>query len=300
MTNQTHSVDDLLVKVENAQLGVEIPTANIPENIPETQETAPEADLSGDGPADEVASPPSEAESQAPEQEAPPESEAKQEVVAESPIDEYGNPVEKPRMYSEEEVQRMIRDRLSRGRHAEQPTQQQVSQEAKDFKPDPNSEQPWEQQLEEFVERTIEKRDAKAKEAKWKQEERQRQAEFEDKFTKGMSKYQDFEKVVAGKPITNGIMLAARSLENPAAFIYGASKLHPQELERISRISDPYMQATEVGRLHEKMVKARAASSKAGKPLEAPKSDVPSSPVANRPSLDTLIHLHAQQKQKKR
>ena len=38
--------------------------------------------------------------------------------VTSDPIDEYGNPVEKSKTYTEEEVQRMIRDRLSRGRRA--------------------------------------------------------------------------------------------------------------------------------------------------------------------------------------
>ena len=189
-------------------------------------------------------------------------------------IDEYGNKTNPPRMYTEEELQQRIRERLSRDKHAGMP-QQQVQQAAKDFTPDPNSEESWESQLEAFVDKTIEKRERKVSERQWQEQENARQAEFESKFTSGMSKYQDFNDVVSKAPITNGIMLAARALDNPAAFVYGAAKLHPQELSRIAQIQDPYAQAAEVGRLHEKMVKARRTTSQAPKPIEAPRGDVP-------------------------
>lgn len=216
--------------------------------------------------------------------------------VSDSPIDEYGNPVEKPRMYSEDEVNRLIRERLSRGKFAEAPTPQQAQQAAKDFTPDPNSEETWETQLETFIEKTIEKRQTKLSQQQWQEQERVKQADFETKFTTGMSKYQDFHQVVAGKPITNDMMLAARSLENPAAFIYGAAKLHPQELARISQIADPYTQAAEVGRLHERMVKTRNTATKAAKPLETVKGDVPINRTSDRPNLDTLIRQHEKTK----
>ena len=114
-----------------------------------------------------------------------------------------------------------------------------------------------------------------------------------------MGKYQDFHQVVAGKPITNQMMLATRSLENPAAFVYGAAKMHPQELDRISRISDPYQQAAEIGRLHEKMVKSRATISNAPKPIEQPKGNMPNKPVNDKPSIDSLILQHAAAKNKR-
>ena len=217
--------------------------------------------------------------------------------VNESPIDEYGNPVEKPRMYTEDEVNRLIRDRLSRGKFAEQSMQQQTQQAAKDFTPDPNSEETWEKQLDAYIDRRLETREKELNQKQWQEQERAKQSDFETKFTQGMSKYQDFHQVVSGKPITNDMMLATRSLENPAAFIYGASKLHPQELSRISQITDPYVQAAEVGRLHERMVKARNAVSKAAKPVEAVKGDVPISRTSDRPSIDRLIEQHGRQKQ---
>lgn len=216
-----------------------------------------------------------------------------------SPIDEYGNPIEKSKMYSEEEVNRMMRERFSRGKYAEQApqVQQQIQKDAQGFQPDPASDESWETQLEAFIERTVDKRQAKLSEQQWRAQEAAKHAEFEDKFTIGMSKYHDFHKVVSGQPITNDMLLATRSLENPAAFVYGASKLHPKELDRISRMQDPYMQAAEVGRLHERMVKERRSQSAAPKPLDAPKGSLPNK-AANQPSIDERIHQYAKQKRK--
>lgn len=218
----------------------------------------------------------------------------------EAPIDEYGNPVEAPKMYSEDEVQRIIKDRLSRNRNFDQspPSQREAQQRADDFKADPNSEESWETQLEAFVEKTIEKRQTKQAEAQWKQQEASKQAEFEAKFTSGMNKYQDFHQVVAAtrESITNTMMLATRSLENPAAFIYGASKMHPTELARISRIGDAYTQAVEVGRLHEKMVKNTRIASNAPAPIAQAKSDIAAKRQDEKPNIDYLIAQHAKQK----
>lgn len=295
--SQTRSVDDLLVKVQAEQSNSQAPVQAIPE-VKSPDEPQIEPTITENTQETVLNEPKVENETEQTDKtdktdNKPATTEAKAE---ESPIDEYGNPIEKPKMYSEEEVQRMIRDRLSRGRQAEQATSQQVQQAAKDFQADPNSEESWETQLETFIDKTIEKRQTKQAQRQWEQEENQRQQEFQDRFTTGMSKYQDFHQVIAGKPITHEIMLAARGLDNPAAFIYGAAKLHPQELERISRIADPYTQAAEVGRLHERMVKTRNTASKAGKPLEAPKSDMATSKDTDRPSIDALIRQHEQTK----
>lgn len=215
-----------------------------------------------------------------------------------SPIDEYGNPVEKPKLYTKDEVQAMIRDRMSRGRNAEQqyqPPHQQVQQDASNFKPDENSEESWEVQLENFIDKTIEKREQEHKKRQWEETQRAVQSEFESKFTTGMGKYADFHNVVQGKPFTDNMLLAIRSLNDPAAFVYAASKMHPQEIDRISRIQDPYQQASEMGRLHEKMVKVRVASATQARPLETPKSDV-ATPIKTQPSLEERIAQHAKQK----
>lgn len=218
--------------------------------------------------------------------------------AAESPIDDYGNPTEKPKMYTEEEVNRMMRERLARGRHAEQPTQQQVNDVAKDFKADPNSDESWEVQLESFIDKTIEKRQAKVQKEQWQEQERSIQAEFEGKFNAGMGKYKDFETVVSGKPLTNAMMLATRSMNDPAAFIYAAAKTQPKELERISQMRDPYQQATEIGRLEERMRKARNTISAAAKPIAPTKGDMPSK-GGDRPNIDQLIQLDAKKRLKR-
>src|SRR6476661_3973782 len=68
-------------------------------------------------------------------------------------VDDYGTPVDKKKMFTQEEVQEIIRERLSRGRNNEQ--QQQAQEAAKDFKADPESEESWEAQLGDFVEKKI-------------------------------------------------------------------------------------------------------------------------------------------------
>jgi hypothetical protein len=214
---------------------------------------------------------------------------------SESNVDDYGNKAEKSKMYSEEEVQRMIRDRLSRGQNAQQPTQQQVQQAADDFIPDSDSSDSWEVQLEGFIEKTLKKAKTKEQQLAWQQQEQETQAQFESKFNAGMSKYKDFQKTVAGKPITDAMMMSARTLKDPAAFIYAACKLQPKEIDRISKLNDPYQQAAEIGRLEEKMRKARNSVSSAAKPLQNPKGDMPSKGREGR-SIDDLIRLHAKQK----
>jgi len=287
MTGSVTNIDDKIASSMNEQMGIKQeplppdlsnPTPEEPEQLQEAAELEPVEQFVAE-----------------PEKEINPDN---------SKVDEYGNEVVPPKTYTEEDVQRMIRDRLSRGRHAEQaPTQQQIQQASDDFKSDPNSEESWETQLESFVERTIEKRQAKQNEAQWRQQEAAKQAEFESKFSSGMNKYGDFHKVVQplveqGK-LTDPMILATRGLSDPAAFVYAASKLHPQELDRISHIQDSYAQASEIGRLHERMVKSRNAVSNAPKPLETPKGDLPNK-GSEKPNIDYLIQKHAQEKRSKR
>jgi hypothetical protein len=296
---EAHSIDEVLVKAMTDQ--------PVPPPVPEVANPDSEDGASGAHGAHGATEVAPEAESPYPEPEADSDvlrgtksdDSVPEEKAESSPIDEYGNPVAKPKMYSEEEVQNMIRDRLSRGRHAEQPqpTKQEVKQASEDFKADPNSDESWEVQLESFIERTIEKRQSRHVQEEWQRAEQQRQADFEAKFTSGMGRYQDFREVVSTKPITNEMMLATRALDNPAAFVYAASKLHPQELDRISRISDPYAVSAEIGRLHERMVKEKRALSQAPKPLEPAKGDMPAG-QPRQPSLEDRIREYAQSKRK--
>ena len=213
--------------------------------------------------------------------------------------DEYGNELPKARTYTEEEVQRMIRDRLSRGKAVEQPqpTQQQVQDaNQKGFEVDPNSADSWETQLSNFNDKWYEGKQKKEQENHWKAQEQHKQAEFEAKMGVGMQRYKDFAQVLGDKPITNAILLSARGMKDPAAFLYAAAKQAPKELERIAQITDPYQVAAEVGRLEERMRKARTTS-QAPRPLTRTKSDIA---VKNnegvKPSLDQLIQSDAKRK----
>jgi hypothetical protein len=216
--------------------------------------------------------------------------------------DEYGNPVAKPKLYTEEEVNRMMRERFSRSRipqDQQQMQMQQAQQAHKDgFTFDENSNDSWEVQLEKFVERTVTNISKKQQEAEWQQREAMKQQEFEDKFTTGMSKYQDFRDVVGSKPITNAMLMAIRNIENPAAFIYAASKQHPQEIERIAKL-DHYDQMVEMGRLEERMKKARTAT-KAAKPVISPKGDTPNDRDNSRLSIDDKIRQAERREMKRR
>lgn len=286
-----HSVDDILVK-SMQETPAPAPTEPVPEVGPVAQpvaelpsETKPETESVAD-----VASV-ADAELTKPTKPTEPE------VSKDSPIDEYGNPVAKPKMYTEEEVQNMIKRRLkNRYEEPQQPLQPLPAQKpAAESAQSAESGEDWEQQLGQFIDKRVEQREREAQERQWRQEQVARQQEFESKFTSGMGKYADFHEVVSGKPITDAMMRATFNLKDPAAFIYGASKLHPAEIDRIAKINDPYTQAVEVGRLHERMIKDRKVSSNASKPLETPNGDVPQK-TYNKPSIEFLIDQHAKQK----
>lgn len=217
--------------------------------------------------------------------------------------DEYGNKVPKSKTYTEEEVQAMIRKRLKLHHEdkAQQPPYQTPhqpyqpqAQPTEDFQHDQSSEQPWEVQLENHIKQTVQKLETEKVQHQWQAEQQAVQAEFESRFTNGMSKYADFNDVVAGKPINNGIMMAARSMADPAAFIYAAAKQQPKELERIAQIRDPYVLAAEVGRLEERMKKARTVS-KAPPPPTKTRGDIADKGFA-KTSLDDLIRADAKRK----
>jgi hypothetical protein len=208
-------------------------------------------------------------------------------------IDEYGNKVGKKKMYSEEEVQNMIRERFNRGRWKEQEAPQ-IRKDAENFEPDSESEESWEVQLDKHIDKRIETRERRAQELDWKKREEETQAQFEVKFSQGMSKYDDFGDVVKGKPITNHMMMATRSFNDPASFIYAAAKLHAKELDRIANIPDTVAQIAEMGRLEERMRKAKATAS-SHKPVQKHAGDA-ASEVDARPNIDQLIISHAKSK----
>ncbi len=184
----------------------------------------------------------------------------------------------------------MIRDRLARGQHA-QPQQQIAQQAAQDFQVDPNSDQPWEQQLESFVKHTIAKVNQETQAKEYQRQEQEVQSKFEVKFTMGMEKFTDFHDVVGKMPITDSMMMAIRDMDNPATFIYAAAKMQPEEVKRIAALTDPFQQAKEMGRLDERMRKAKNIS-RTAVPLKSTKGDM-TDKVAPKYSIDSLIAKHA-------
>lgn len=211
-------------------------------------------------------------------------------------VDEYGNPTEAQKTYTEEEVRERInkamRERLARGHHQQnqQPTQQQINQNAKDFEYDPEGEGSWQEQLELFVEKTFNK--ISQKHLRQQQEELDRQAEdeFRDRFTQGMERFNDFRDVVSQQPITDPMTLALRGVKDPAAFIYAASKKFPAELERISKLKDGYSQILEMGKLEERMKKT-SQSTKAPRPVSrtADNATLPTKKKQTEPTIEDLI-----------
>src|ERR1700722_5554354 len=130
------NIDDVLVRaMSEQQSGDTQPPPVVVPPVEKTVEPVPEVNSSPEA---------SESSQEAPVKQAeePTEPSTKSEVPSDSPIDEYGNPVEKPKTYTEEEVQRLIHDRLSRCRRNESaPPPQQVQQIQQDFKPSEDSEE---------------------------------------------------------------------------------------------------------------------------------------------------------------
>jgi hypothetical protein len=284
VTKEAKNIDSMLINAMNTD-----PISKGVESVPQGEPISPDPVKSQEN----VVPEPAQNISPKPESE-PVKEEAK---PSDATIDEYGNPIIQPqKMYTEEEVQRMIRDRLSRGKQA---PQQQPQQQSKPIdQPQDQAEENWQVELESFVEKTVQKREAKLREEQLRQYEQQKQAVFEEKFVSGMNKYPDFHNAIANKPITDDMMLAIRDFENPAAFLYGAAKMYPQDLDRISKL-DSRSQAVEVGRLHERMVKHRLSVSKAPEPIDKVASDVVQRKSSDQIPIEARIQQYAMQKRQR-
>lgn len=215
----------------------------------------------------------------------------------ETEVDEYGNEKEPENEAIRERLARQARKHEAelnalRAQLAQQGASQQVQQAAKDFEYDPDAAGNWQQQLASFVKQTVQSMNTEQQEAQKRHEEAQVQAEFETKFRDGMNRFDDFSDVITSLPfqITNPMTLATRSMDNPAAFLYAAAKRHPAELERISKIRDPYGQMMEVGKLEERM-RRNKPTTKAPRPLGRTQEDatVKSKPKEKDFSGDDLL-----------
>lgn len=299
MATEVSSIDDLLMSGKTQQQ----PAA--PEHQYEPEESKPSQEINGP----ETLETPDELgyheyegadESKPRQEDTKPKETQNEEQPEDDELDDYGNHKAKPKTYTEDEVNerinKAIRDRLSRMERNNQPNTQQA-QQAKDagFEYNPDSSQDWQQQLEQFVEQTVTKMSSKKEQQAQAQREEQAQAEFELKFHNGMSKFQDFRDVVGSQPVTDAMTIATRAMKDPAAFLYAASKRHPQELQRISQIPDQYAQMVEVGKLEERMRKSKT-STKAPRPVSKTREDAGMPTQSSKaPTIEDLI-AHADAK----
>lgn len=205
--------------------------------------------------------------------------------------DEYGNTKErmskgmkdrldrKEKQHQKEIEQREYEINQLRSQLSSAGASHQVQQAAKDFEYDADAQGDWQQQLASFVKQTVQSMTKETEEAQNRQQEAQVQAEFETKFKNGMHKFDDFQHVISSLPfeISNPMTLATRAMDNPAAFLYAAAKRNPQDLERISKIRDPYAQMAEMGKLEERMRKNKPMT-KAPRPLGRTPEDSSSKP----------------------
>lgn len=218
--------------------------------------------------------------------------------------DDYGNEKERmpkgmkerldrnDRKYQQEVAQRDREIEQLRAQLSSQGASREVQQAAKDFEYDPEAKGDWQSQLAHFVKQTVHSMTREQEEAQARQQESQSHREFETKFRQGMNKFDDFREVIAELPfeISNPMTIATRAMSDPAAFLYAAAKRQPQELERISKIRDPYVQMTEMGKLEERMRKNKPTT-KAPRPLGRTQEDAaaPVSKKKSEPSIEELI-----------
>jgi hypothetical protein len=215
--------------------------------------------------------------------------------------DEYGNTKDSEKRYTETEVNERInaavRERLARVERNIPAENAQIQKQTKDgFEYNENSNETWQQQLESFVEQTVSKMGQKQSEQARLAKEQQAQSEFEIKFQTGMSKFKDFIEVVQQMPFTDAMTLATRSMKDPAAFIYAATKRAPDEIKRIAAIPDQYAQMVEMGKLEERMRKTKSTTN-APRPLSKTKEDAISKPKAEQGnSIEDQIYRSEQKK----
>jgi hypothetical protein len=260
------SIDELLMGGGGNSLQPDAPEQQYqdePEPIQEIEQNAPEHDDSNDSLQDEP-------DDDIYEDDEPEEKSRKQEPKE---VDEYGNEKEPENKEIRERLARQARKHQEeidalRSQLAQQGASRELQQAAKDFEYNPEEGGDWQQQLASFVKQTVNSMTREQQDIQSRHEESKLQSEFEGKFREGMNRFNDFVETIDNLPfqISDPMTLATRAMENPAAFLYAAAKRHPQELERIAKIRDPYAQMTEMGRLEERMRKNKATT-KAPRPL---------------------------------
>lgn len=283
------NIDDLLMGGKTATQPATPEHQYEPEEIEEVEPQESEGNFDYDSGEEETES----------HEEPSEEADNSQEDETESHEDEYGNKTAQLSKSMQKRLERQA-ESLKRKHELEilslrqqleqQGASQQVQQAAKDFEYDPNDDGTWQQQLASFVKQTVSQMHQDERRFAQEQEEKSAHQEFAKKFTQGMDRFDDFTKIVANQPIDDAMTLALRGMEDPAAFIYAASKRQPQELERISKLRDPYARMVEMGKLEERMRKNKPTT-KAPKPLGRIKDDgkIPSSKEKREDTIEDLI-----------
>lgn len=287
----TSSIDDLLMGGKSPTQP-QTPEHEYQEGPEDVEELEPEDD-EGESPEydDEPEDDHTEEQDDADDEEDEPEVKHKKEY------DEYGNEKEPENKEIRERLKKQARKYEAeieslRAQLANQGASREVQQAAKDFEYDPEAKGDWQQQLASFVKQTVNSMTREQEEQQIRQRDHEAQQEFEGKFREGMGKFHDFVDVIGGLgfQITNPMTLATRGMADPAAFLYAAAKRNPGELERISKLRDPYAQMTEIGKLEERMRKNKPTT-KAPRPLDRTRENasIPAPKKKTEPSIEDLI-----------
>jgi hypothetical protein len=217
---------------------------------------------------------------------------------------EYGLQTEAPKTYTKAEMDeyanRLMRERVARferNQQQAQPTQQQQQAAAQQgFQYDENSNQDWQQQLEQFTMQVIEKRE-QTQAARYQQAVEQEQLQaFERKFKEGMSKYNDYHEVVGKFDIKDDMLLATKGIKDPAALFRAAALRAPDELAAISKMETKEERAFAMGQLDAKLKKQSVKVSSAPKPIQPTKADTTNAYTPKQVQSNELDDLLVQDK----
>jgi hypothetical protein len=293
----TSSIDDLLMGGKS----------NIHPETPEYQHEQPEDEEEiVDDPKDEH---PDYGENESDKKSESPEEDSKEPENNPRETDDYGNEQEPENEAIRERLARQARKHQAeidslRAQLANQGASREIQKAASDFEYNPDESGDWQQQLARFVKETVTSMGREEQQTKQLHQEQQLQYEFESKFKAGIEKFHDFAEVVSSLPfeITNPMTLATRAMADPAAFLYAAARRQPEELERISKIRDPYAQMTEMGKLEERMRRNKPTTT-APRPLGRTTEDssLPAEKKKSEPTIEELIaRSDAKKMQKKK
>lgn len=295
--SETSSIDDLLLGIGNSQQATTPEHKDKVQEKKEIEEVEPEEGEVSYGEDDK-----DEEDSTVEQDEETDEEESETSETEVDEVDEYGNKKErmskgmrerlerKDKQYQKEIENRDRELQTLRQQLQNQGASKEVQQAVKDFKYNPDTEVGWEQQLSDFVKQTVNNMHADEQNRQKQAREQAAHREFAAKFTKGMERFGDFREVVGSQPMDDAMTLALRGMADPAAFIYAASKRNPQEIERISKLADPYARMVEMGKLEERMRRTKTVT-KTPRPLGKTKEDTTQKikPKEKDSSLDDLL-----------